>query len=183
MVKIIKNLNLIIRLRGPDGKTYHNCGAVIISPFHVLTTAHCMYKFRDQLNIYYVRVGDNVMEIPDEEEQELSIDKVDFHENYGVGLYLNNDIAVVHIDKSKHQTGIQFGDKVLPVCLPQATADYSANNKVTVSGWGQLGNDDGGQRSGNNFVSQLQMVSFPIIDSQICKKPEVYGNKISTGNV
>merc|ERR1711963_352890 len=31
----------------------HNSGAVIISPFHVLTTAHCMYKFREQLNIYY----------------------------------------------------------------------------------------------------------------------------------
>ena len=59
------------------------------------------------------------MEVEDEEEQELAILKIDFHENYNVGPEYNNDIAVVHIDRAKHPHGIRFGDKVVPVCLPQ----------------------------------------------------------------
>ncbi len=35
-----------IRLRGPNGETYHHCGAAVISPFHVLTTAHCLWDYR-----------------------------------------------------------------------------------------------------------------------------------------
>ena len=93
-----------IRLRGPDNRTYHHCGAVIISPFHLLTTAHCLWDYRNRLEIYYARVGDNIIEIEDEEEQEFDIQKVDFHEYFGVGTYLNNDIAVVHLKKSKRQS-------------------------------------------------------------------------------
>jgi hypothetical protein len=54
---------------------------------------------RKRLEIYYVRVGDNIMEVADPGEQEFNIDKIDFHENFNVGPYLNNDIAVVHISK------------------------------------------------------------------------------------
>jgi len=60
-----------IRLRGPSGSTFHHCGAVIISPFHVLTTAHCLWDYRNKLDIYYVRVGDNVIEVEDAGEAEL----------------------------------------------------------------------------------------------------------------
>ena len=88
-----------IRLRGPDTKTFHHCGAVIISPFHLLTTAHCLWDYRDTKGIYYVRVGDNVIEVPDAEEQEFDIESMDFHEEFGVGPYLNNDIALIHINK------------------------------------------------------------------------------------
>ena len=36
-------------------RTFHHCGAVIISPFHLLTTAHCLWDYRDTTGIYYVR--------------------------------------------------------------------------------------------------------------------------------
>ncbi|XP_023331139.1 neurotrypsin [Eurytemora carolleeae] len=45
-----------IRLRGPGGVTFHHCGAVVISPFHILTTAHCLWDYRNKLEIYYIRV-------------------------------------------------------------------------------------------------------------------------------
>ena len=54
---------------------------------------------RKRLEIYYVRVGDNIMEVADPGEQELPIHKIDFHVNFNVGPYLNNDIALVHISK------------------------------------------------------------------------------------
>eukprot|EP00092_Neocalanus_flemingeri_P035176 GFUD01038280.1.p1 GENE.GFUD01038280.1~~GFUD01038280.1.p1 ORF type:complete len:1087 (+),score=284.35 GFUD01038280.1:432-3692(+) len=169
-----------IRLRGPTNRTYHHCGAVIISPFHLLTTAHCLWDYRNRLEIYYVRVGDNIIEIPDNEEQEFEIKKVDFHEDFGVGPYLNNDIAVVHIKKS--QKGIIFGNKVGPACLPDTNTVYTPALNVTVSGWGKNSYDKTDRNAGTNFVSQLNMASVPIIDRNICKKEEVYGeDKISTG--
>ena len=110
------------------------------------------------------------------------MEKINFHENFGVGPYLNNDIALVHIDRSKHRTGIQFGDKVVPVCLPQEWTDYGHDTMITVSGWGKMGYDSADQRSGTNFVSQLNMASLPIIDMDTCTRPEVYGQeKISSG--
>ena len=44
-----------IRLRGPGTRTFHHCGAVIISPFHLFTTAHCPWNYRDTQDVYYVR--------------------------------------------------------------------------------------------------------------------------------
>ena len=44
-----------VRVRGKD-KTYHWCGAVIISRHHVLTAAHCLREF--PVATYIVRVGD-----------------------------------------------------------------------------------------------------------------------------
>ena len=34
-------------------------------------------------------------DVLDREEKDFPIEKVDFHENYNVGPYLNNDIAIV----------------------------------------------------------------------------------------
>ncbi len=44
-----------IRVRGRE-ETYHWCGAVIISHYHLLTAAHCLREF--PLATYIVRVGD-----------------------------------------------------------------------------------------------------------------------------
>jgi hypothetical protein len=40
-------------------------------------------------------------DVLDREEKEFSIEKVDFHENYNVGPYLNNDIAIVTLRQVK----------------------------------------------------------------------------------
>ena len=166
-----------IRLRGQDG-TYHHCGAVVVSPHHVLTTAHCLWDYRQRLQIYYVRVGDNIIEVEDVEEQEFDIEKVDFHEMFGVGPYLNNDIAVVRLAGP----GIKFGDKVLPVCLPQRGQSYESGHNITVSGWGKVGYEQDGATLGTNFVSQLHSASLPIIATATCKRPEIYGEeKLSAG--
>jgi hypothetical protein len=46
------------------------------------------------------------------------VSAVYFHENYNVGLYLNNDIAVVKLEPKENGSGVMFGDRVIPACLP-----------------------------------------------------------------
>ena len=73
---------------------------------------------RKHLEIYYVRVGDNIMEVTDPGEQEFPIHKIDFHDNFNVGPYLNNDIAVVHISKGNKQQSTMCAYMVCTLPVP-----------------------------------------------------------------
>ena len=164
-----------IRIRGVQGKTYHHCGAVIASPFHILTAAHCMVEYPQ--DFYYVRVGDNIMEVEDRGEQELDIIQIHFHENFNVGPYLNNDIAIIRVEGP-----IIMSDTVGPICLPEPSATYSTKDNITITGWGKNGYNNQQGRNGANSVSRLNEASIPIIDREVCRNQSVYGpDKISAG--
>ena len=49
-----------IRLQGSQ-KSFHWCGAVLISELHVLTVAHCMEDYPK--DVYRVRIGDWDMQV------------------------------------------------------------------------------------------------------------------------
>ena len=49
-----------IRLKGTQ-RSFHWCGAVILSEFHILTVAHCMEDYPK--DVYRVRVGDWDMQV------------------------------------------------------------------------------------------------------------------------
>ena len=58
-------------------------------------------------------------EVEDKYERDYDIASVDFHENYNVGPYLNNDLALVH-----SEGGIDFNEHVSAICLPPANYIY-----------------------------------------------------------
>ena len=80
---------------------------------------------------------------PDPEEEEFSIDRLYFHEEFGVGVHLNNDIALIRV-KTKSNRGIRFGSHTQPLCLPSADAPYVAGANCTISGWGSSGQPGAG---------------------------------------
>lgn len=173
-----------IRVRGKD-KTYHWCGATIISHFHVLTAAHCLKEF--PINIHSVRVGDFALDVIDKEEEEYEIEKVAFHENYNIGPYLNNDIALVTIrSNGREDNGIIFGKYVSSACLPSASLVYPANLNVTITGWGKIGYDGVGpemsesdkpKRNLHGGVIKLQEADVPLIAQSKCSQENVYGRE------
>lgn len=125
----------------------------------------------------------------DKEEQEFTVEHIHFHENFGQGGHLNNDIALVRV-KAKEERGIRFGSYVQPLCLPSSSAAYVPGMNCTIAGWGSAGQPGAGMnlhlKSGRclveitmNFVLayaiKLQSATVPILPDETCKAPYVYG--------
>ena len=89
--------------------------------------------------MYYFRVGDNLLDVVDKDESEYNIENMILHENFNVGPYLNNDIALVKIKANDSDSGMNFGQYVTPICLPAHNLAYKPNLKVNITGWGKNG--------------------------------------------
>ena len=162
-----------IRVRGAT-RSFHWCGAILISEFYFLTAAHCVEDYPK--DVYAVRVGDWDQDVEDVGEQEFSIRTVNFHPEFNIGAYLNNDIAVVRV-KPQGGRGVVFNDKVSPICLPAASATYNPGMECTISGWGSLGQSSGG------YSRRLQSAKVPILPTAECMRKQVYGPDKLTGGM
>ena len=104
------------------------------------------------------------------------MEAVHFHEEYNVGLYLNNDIAVVRLKAKANGRGVTFGERVVPACLPHLNVVYGPHLNCTVSGWGSTGIQQPG------YTRYLQAAKVPYLDTEQCMAPQVYGpKKLSSG--
>ncbi|KRY10490.1 Neurotrypsin, partial [Trichinella patagoniensis] len=142
--------------------TRHLCGASIITPFHLISAAHCFEDVPD-LSLYSVVVGDWDTNAHDGTEQKFGIEYVSFVPGYE--NILKDDIAVIKL-KSKNDSGILFNKYVQPICLPNADAAYPAGMKCVISGWGKN-------------PRRLQAAEVPIMNPDTCTDPLVYGNLLS----
>ena len=104
------------------------------------------------------------------------MDAVFYHDDYMVGVYLNNDIAVVKLKPKPDGKGVEFGKRVVPACLPHMNVVYDTHLNCSVYGWGSMSSND------PKFARYLQSTQMPYLDTQICIKPQVYGpKKLSSG--
>jgi trypsin len=134
---------------------YHICGGSIINEEWVITAAHCVDGDTPS-NIEWL-AGQNNLNNPDGNEQQVVSDKIIVHEDYGQGgtpVTLYGDIALIKL-KSK----LTFNDFVKPVTLPEQ--DYAAETDCLVSGWGATS-------EGGNGAAVLQKVQLPWVDDKKC---------------
>ncbi|XP_069680100.1 uncharacterized protein teq isoform X2 [Periplaneta americana] len=153
-----------IRVR-TAGKSVHWCGAVVISPLHVLTAGHCLQDYTK--GAYFVRVGDHDTEEVEGTEQELNIDEIYLHEGFNKGIRLNHDIAVVKLKG----LGIRLGPEVMPACLPNHGIQYAPGLNCTISGWGSV------KAAGSGYSRRLRSTWIPLLPHETCKASFVYGTK------
>ncbi|PSN37221.1 hypothetical protein C0J52_12660 [Blattella germanica] len=164
--KRLKNLNELdlasVRVR-TGAKSVHWCGAVIISPLHVLTAGHCLQDYTK--GAYFIRVGDHDTEENEGTEQELNIDEYYLHEDFNKGKRLNHDIAVVKLKG----LGIQLGPGIVPACLPRHGLQNMPGLNCTISGWGSM------KSAGSGYARRLRAAWIPLLPQETCKASFVYG--------
>ncbi|XP_031365820.1 uncharacterized protein LOC102678715 isoform X3 [Apis dorsata] len=160
-----------IRVRGYS-KSNHWCGAVIISPLHVLTAAHCLEGYNKKT--YFIRAGDYNTEIDEGTEIEANIEDYYIHEEFRKGHRMNNDIALVLL-KGR---GIPLGKNVMPICLPSERIEYPAGLNCTISGFGSI------ETGKSTHSKDLRYGWIPLLDQSVCRAGHVYGERaISDGMV
>ncbi|XP_011881077.1 PREDICTED: uncharacterized protein LOC105569323 isoform X2 [Vollenhovia emeryi] len=151
-----------IRVRG-HSRSNHWCGAVIISPLHVLTAAHCLEGYNK--GTYFVRAGDYNMDINEGTEVEANIEDYYVHEEFRKGHRMNNDIALVLLKG----LGIPLGKHIMPLCLPSENTEYPPGLNCTISGFGSI-------ETGKTTQSKdLRYGWVPLLDQSICRASYVYG--------
>jgi secreted trypsin-like serine protease len=145
----------------PEPVRQQFCGGSVIASQWVVTAAHCVGGTggTDQVDIVtgtgtYKHGGERI-----------KVAAVFVNPNYNSGTQ-QNDIALIKLARPT-----TLG-KAVP--LAQASLRLPVNTKVTVAGWGAVA--EGG------FGSEILLrVQVPIVSTEECKRPEVYGNRILPG--
>ncbi|XP_076379231.1 uncharacterized protein LOC143259719 isoform X2 [Megalopta genalis] len=151
-----------LRVRG-HSRSNHWCGAVVLTPLHVLTAAHCLEGYNK--GTYFVRAGDYNTETDEGTEAEANIEDYYIHEDFRKGHRMNNDIALVLL-KGR---GIPLGKNVMPICLPPENIDYPSGLNCTISGFGSI------ETGVSTHSKDLRYGWVPLLDQSVCRAEHIYG--------
>ncbi|XP_048579095.1 uncharacterized protein LOC5509856 isoform X2 [Nematostella vectensis] len=130
----------------------HICGGNVISPWWVLTAAHCVQDERAS-NIK-LTMGEWRLFNVDGTEQVIPVERIISHANYSYNT-LDYDYALLKLTRP-----LNFTQYVQPVCLPDS--DFPAGTLCYVTGWGST------KYRGSPSPNYLQEVGLPLVNHSQC---------------
>uniref|UniRef100_A0AB38ZEE5 Venom S1 protease with CUB domain 8 n=1 Tax=Ectomocoris sp. TaxID=3104572 RepID=A0AB38ZEE5_9HEMI len=148
---------------------YTFCGGTIITKHHVISAAHCTFKYTPS----HVVVG-MINLAKSEGGQIVPVEKIVNHGYIPNSHPSTKDITILILSGE-----IKFGPHVGPACLPKFDPGL-ANKPVTAIGWGNMAKDEyaSGRDSGQLKKAKLRVISMdscnPVWDGKWPTNPQIH---------
>ncbi|XP_059401287.1 transmembrane protease serine 2-like [Carassius carassius] len=141
----------------------HLCGGSIITPYWIITAAHCVNEFSNARD-WTVYAG-YLTRAEMRSATGNSVNRIVMH-NFNPRTN-ENDIALMKLNHP-----LTFTSDVRPVCLPPKGMYFAAPRESYITGWGAL-------FSGGPASQTLQEAKIQLIDRTTCNSRAVYNGRIT----
>ncbi|XP_004393642.1 PREDICTED: serine protease 40-like [Odobenus rosmarus divergens] len=114
----------------------HVCGAVLIDPLWLVSTAHCFLNKSHAPADYRVLLGSTRLYQHTQHAQEMSLSRIIVHPDFEKRHPFGSDIVMLQLHLPVNLTSY-----IAPACLPSPGMQLSPSLSCWITGWGMLSED------------------------------------------
>ncbi|XP_029382246.1 hepatocyte growth factor activator isoform X2 [Echeneis naucrates] len=147
------------------------CAGTLISSCWIVSAAHCFFRnpLKSQLRVV---LGQQRFNVSDPNTRTFGVEEYIFPKQFSVFNPTLHDIVLVKLKKQNGRCARRT-PFISPICLPEKNTSFPDSYCCSISGWGHMHDKAQG-------YSSLQEGGVRLIPNDYCRKPEIYGNHVTS---